>query len=1584
MSTSNVEDIYELSPLQQGIFLHSLHDGASDMYLSQHTYTAVGALDPDLLVRAWQSVIDAHPALRTSFHWKGIEKPLQVVHRETPLPVTRHDWSDLDEEQQQKRIDELRVEDRAAGFDLTAAPLMRLNLVRLGADRQCLIWTYHHLLMDGWSIPIFTNGVLSYYNHLALGGPRPPAAPPFRDYVAWLQRQDPDATKAFWVNLLGGVTPSRLTGLRPWDPRHSTGAVDRRTVKMPEAAETGIREAATRHRVTLNTLVQAAWAIVLRHHTGQSEVTFGCVSSGRPPELPQVERVVGMFANTLPVRIAVPDDGDLGSWLRDLQNSYAAMRRYEYTPLADIKKWAGLPGQQLFDSNIGVENFGATMEAAGIAEQVSFSQNGLFDKTNYPVTLTVFPNPFAVDLLVHRERFAPGFVDELLDGLRATFEAMTTADGIAEVRSATGPAAAPPAAYAEPAKGRPAADSPRTEADDALEETIAAVFREILDLPEIDVTASFFDLGGDSFDAVRAVGRIEGASVGLLAAEPTVRDLAAALRATTAGEPDTAQLVPVRRDETMACSYQQEALWFMNQLEPASTTYHIPFPLRLRGPLDVGALQRTLTGLVRRHEALRTRFVNIGGRPRQVVDPPPELMAMPVVQLSPDRVDEWAAAEVARPFDLSTGPVFRAAVARLTDDDHALVVVAHHIVADGWSTRVLVVELAALYAAEAAGRDPGLPPLDIQPVDHAAWQRRRFDEAEGDRQLAFWRDNLADLSTVDFPADRPRPAQPTFAGVTIARPLSARVSAAADAYAKANRVSLMAVLQAALLTVLHQYTGQRDLPLGSLFSGRDRPDLEPLVGFFGNTLVLRTQLGADELTFAELVQRCGRTVLDATAHQDVPFAVVVDALAPDRIAGRTPLFQIGLTLLPRGISDSLQFPKLSLAPIFVAEHFAAFDISVDIGYNPRGRLDVAVEYATDLFDADRMRRFLNHYVTAIANALSEPDTPVAEIDLLSRRERRRLAREFPSDRPGGLGRLGALARRLLPRGRLGKTPAHRSVASVAARTPDAVALVDHDGTTTTYGELDRAANGLAHRMRAAGVGPGTLVGICLPGGVDRVTALLATWKAGGAYVPLDPDLPGESLEATLADAAPAVVVTTPLLADRFPAPLVLDASIATEPSTAVSGGAGPDDLACVLFSAGTTGEPRGVLVSHRAVSDRIARLQDLHRLAADDRVLHQTSYAFDASVRELIWPLAVGAAVVLAPDGATVGEIAVDRGVTTMHLTPTRLHQLLGAAPAPGSLRRVLTSGEPLRADVARRFRAAWPEVELHNHYGSAETLDVAVARDVADGAAGSIGRPLPGRRIRILDGQLRPTPIGVPGQIFVSGAGLSDGYHQRPGLTAQRFVPDPHADRPGGRMFATGDLACWRTDGSIDFLGRVDHQVRLGGHRVDIAAVEAALAEQAGVRECAVLRSASGDLTAYVVGDLGTDPAELRRQLVDRLAAFTIPTSVISLPELPLTGNGKLHRGRLPEAGAPGFRPPSSDTERWLADTWRDLLPVDRVGAGDNFFELGGNSLHATQLVARIKEAFRIRLGPGQVFTAPTLDLLASRVDGTHQSTDW
>ena len=1055
------------------------------------------------------------------------------------------------------------------------------------------------------------------------------------------------------------------------------------------------------------------------------------------------------------------------------------------------------------------------------------------------------------------------------------------------------------------------------------------------------------------------------------------------------------RIMPVPREGALACTFQQEGLWFEHQLNPLSGAYHISFALRLAGPLDTDALQRALHALVVRHEALRTRIVDHGGLPRQIIDPPPADFPLPISELAPGQVQSWATEQVAQPMNLSHGPLVRAMLARTGTGQHVLVLVMHHIIGDGWSARILASELSQLYTADTTGTTAALGPLPIQPADHAAWQRGWLSGAELERQLGFWRDALAGLPTVDFPADRPRPAQPTGEGATVVRMLPDEIGVLARGYTRTHQVSLLAVLHAALLTVLHRWTGQHDLPIGSVFSGRTRAETEPLVGFFVNPLVLRTRLDGNP-TFTGLVRRCHDTILDATAHQDIPFSLVVDSLQPERVTGRHPLFQINLSLYPPGaMVGGLELSGIAAEPMPLGSSTAHNDMAIGVTHAPDGTLEVSAEYSTELFDADRTQRLLDHFAAALAAGLAAPGRPVGEIELMGAGERdqvlhahNRTAVDYPP--------------RLL----------HHLVETAAATTPDALAVIDHDGTRYTYRQLNTAASQLAHRLRRHGAGPAIAAGICLHRSMDLVTALLATWKAGAAYVPLDPDLPADRLSYLIADAGLAVIITTTAdrralghtaAGDARPSVIMVDAerdALSRGPAhpaatAGPNGSAGLDDTAYVLYTSGSTGTPKGVAISHRGVHNRIAWMQDTYPLAASDRVLQKTPYGFDVSVWEFFWPLSAGATLVLAAPGGHkdphyLHRLIIDEDITTMHFVPSMLNTFLDTIipryPLPGPLarlRQVFCSGEALPPETVRRFLSTWPEIELHNLYGPTEaSIDVTAWHCHEGSGPVPIGHPIANHRAYVLDACLRPAPIGVPGQLFIAGVGLAHGYLNRPALTAERFLADPFSDRPGERMYATGDLTRRRPNGILDYLGRTDRQVKLRGQRVELAEIEHALTQHPAVRQAAVTLH-RGALAAYLVprhGIGGIDQTALREFLADRLPTYMIPARLLTIAELPLTASGKLDTARLPDPTpqATGYLAPRTPTEQWLATAWADLLGTDRVSVHDSFFELGGNSLQATQLIARVADGLSVHLHPRRLFTHPVLQQLATLVDQT------
>ncbi|WP_432841867.1 amino acid adenylation domain-containing protein [Dactylosporangium sp. CA-092794] len=1036
------------------------------------------------------------------------------------------------------------------------------------------------------------------------------------------------------------------------------------------------------------------------------------------------------------------------------------------------------------------------------------------------------------------------------------------------------------------------------------------------------------------------------------------------------------RVAPVPRDGALPSSFQQEGLWYLHQLDPAASVYHIPLALRLRGPLDAAALAGALHRLVARHESLRTRFTADG---RQLPEAPPPAWPLPRTDVAEGGLDDWLRATAERPFDLAAGPLLRTELARLGPDDHVLLLVLHHVVADGWSLGILCAELTALLSA-GPGADP-LPPLPIQPADHAAWQRRRLSGAALEDQLGYWRRTLAGIQTLEFPADRPRPAQPTGAGALLARPLPDGLAGRLRALAAAEQASFLAVLLAGFLTVLRRYTGQDDLAVGSVFSGRTRSEIEPLVGFFANTLVLRTSLAGDP-TFRDLVRRCHDTVLGASAHQEVPFGLVVDAVNPERVAGRNPLFQVSFTLQAKAVTEAaLAVPGVAVAALPRGATSARFDLAVAAEERPGDGIDLTVEYSTELFDEARIERFTGHLATVLARAADDPGTRLGDLDVLTPAERTQVLHGWnpaPVPRPGAA---------LL----------HTLFAERAAEAP-ARAAMRFAGADLAYGALDERANRLAHVLIAAGVKPRSHVGVLLERGFDLPAAQLAVLKSGGAWVPLDPQYPRDRLAYQLADAGVALVLTTADLADRLPdgvATVVLDAGAGDgQPATAPDVEVHPEDTAYVIYTSGSTGRPKGVLVPHRAAVHFCRNLVELFGLGPGDRVLQLANPTFDVSVSDFFATFSAGATVVGAPratlfDPDGLQALLRDERITFGDIPPAVLRLL---DPEPLTDLRVLFIGmEPFGAELVNRW--ARPGRQFHNGYGPTEVTITCTDYRCPDEpltAAPPIGRAMANHRAYVLDPQLRPVPIGVPGELYMAGVGLAHGYLGRPDLTAEKFLPDPFTAEPGERMYATGDLVRWSAAGQLEFLGRADRQVKLRGLRVELGEVEHTVNGFPGVRGSAVVLrqggTAQAHLAAYVVPEPGREPdlAALREHLAERLPLHMVPAALQRLDALPLTSSGKVDEARLPApadpaAGRPERRAPATGTQRRLAGLWAGLLGTgeDEVGADDTFFGLGGNSMQSIQLIARIRDAFAVDLEPRQLFSAAQLDQLAALVDG-------
>jgi amino acid adenylation domain-containing protein/non-ribosomal peptide synthase protein (TIGR01720 family) len=1139
-----------------------------------------------------------------------------------------------------------------------------------------------------------------------------------------------------------------------------------------------------------------------------------------------------------------------------------------------------------------------------------------------------------------------------------------------------------------------------------IEEALASIFAEVLAVPSVGAHDGFFDLGGHSLLATQAVARIR-AALGVdlplraLFEAPSPAELAARV---VAAQREGASLNPVAaipradRSAPLEPSFGQERLWVLHQLAPDDLSYVVPLTLRIPGPLDAGALEAALREIVRRHEVLRTTFTGAAGRPVPVVHervdlcvPRDDLRRFPL-QEREERAREASIAEARRPFDLARGPVIRARLLVLADDDHLLLLSMHHIVADAWSTRVLFRELDVLYGALRDGRPSPLAELPLQYTDFAAWQRQAFAGEVAERRLAYWKQSLAGAApAIDLPLDRPRPPVQSHRGARRSFVLPAALAGALDALGRREGTTLFMTLLAALDVLLHRYSGQDDLCVGTPVANRGRAELEGLIGFFLDTLVLRAQL-SPELTFREHLARVRATCLGAYAHQDMPFERLVNELDPERDLGRSPLFQVLFTLNEAPASARAPGAAGLAGQAGVgAAAVAKLDLSLGIGRTASGGLAGSFEYATDLFDAATIDRMVEHLHILLEGIARDPGQLVHALPLLSEAERHRVLfawNDTAFAHPGDAPLQAIFARR-------------------AALAPDAVAL-SFEGHDLTYGELAARAGRVAHALRRYGVRADTRVGVCMERSLDLLVALLGVLGAGGAYVPLDPDHPADRLGFMLDDARPAVILTQAHLASvlpaRAPAAPVLrvdadGALLATQPADALDRHAlSLSSLAYVIYTSGSTGRPKGAMNAHRGIHNRLLWMQHAHAIGPADRLLQKTPFSFDVSVWELFWPLMFGARLVLARPGGhrepryLAGTIAA-QGVTTLHFVPSMLGvfldalAVLGAGACP-SLRRVFCSGEALPDALAARFFAALPGVELHNLYGPTEAAVEVTACAVLPGRPVTLGRPIHNTRVYVLDGRGQPVPVGVRGELHIGGVQVGRGYLNLPELTAERFVRDPFSTDPAGdgppaRLYRTGDVARWLASGEIEYLGRADFQVKLRGFRIELGEIEVTLLAHPAVREAVVVvRGDPPGLVAYLVcphDAPAPSVAELRAFLAERLPEPMIPAAFVLLAALPLTASGKVDRRALP-APDESLRPdlgeayvaPRSGVEEELARIWASVLRRPSVGARDNFFAAGGDSILAIQIVARAQAA-GIRLTPRQIFQHPTVAGLAS-----------
>ncbi|MGJ3523081.1 amino acid adenylation domain-containing protein [Nitratidesulfovibrio sp. D1] len=1581
----DVERIERPDPSHEPMLYQHLSSGHG-VYTQQVEFHFDGEVDEFRLMAAWNRVVDRHESLRSLFPMVHHGEFHRVALRRARSGAEYHDLSHLPPDAARAEADTLLRARRGRAFDLARGPLLHAQFFRLDARTVVMSWCFHHLLMDGWCIGVLLQELFDIWRGLS-GRPAAPLPAPFPlpEYERWQADFDEEAAREYWAALLEGYGP--LAGVAPAPnalsaaPPSGGGEPETLELTLDGPLSDALRQTAASHAVTLSALTQALWAVVLGVRNGhRRDVVFGVVTSGRPAEVDGMDRAVGLFIRTLPLRARWNEADGIAALLAGLREQGLGQMRHGYLPLAAM-------GRDLLDHLMVFENYPADVSFGGLGLRLLDVRG--YEKIPYPLGITVIPGAelrfrFLYDPAVLGRADVESLRDRLHAALRAVgrdrniacqaLEAVVAAvpaPGVAAPAGAelvdtgqadTGQADAQRASFAHPDDGP----------DDGLEDAIRDIYAEALGRSPVEPDADFFLLGGHSLSAMRVMallGRRLAVKAGIddILSYSSPRQLAARIRALAHGgtPPDHVARIPrVDPEGAHPLSPAQQRIWFLQRLYEDGRIYQIPFAARLPGDVDADALQQALLLLEGRHDALRLR----------VSADAPEQRLVPPGGLRLELRDGVCAEQDLEPAPMDFGfdrPLVRATLFREGASGCVLLCSVHHIVFDGWSSEILLRELNEAYAAVLRGSPPAWPPLETDYLSHVAWERQREPQGLDKLKAAL----LPLPERLRLPLDFPRPAVQGLAGGVEVFRLDAARGRALKARARDAGVSLFPVLLALVGTFLHRHTGQDDLVVGCPAANRELEQTQGMIGLFVNTLAIRMPLRPDG-DFDELVRTVDAAFRRALAAQSCPFDRLVDALGVERDTSRTPLFDVFVALEDATWHDFDQGP-LYMRPQPLPHRNSKFDLSFYFRETEPDAYEVHLEYRTDLFTAATARNLCDRLSTLLEAVLGRDgaprSVPLHALDLMPERERELLRRFNDTAEAFDIERdADGLFREQL------------------ARTPGHVAIIDPAGRPCTYAEFDARVAAMAAWLAGQGVSPGGYACVCFERSLEMMVCIFAVLRVGAVYVPVAPGLPEARLRAMLEDLGTPVVICDPRFAPAFegcggrvlapdmfapdmfaPDTFAPDMHALPPAGAAARGGIAPDSLAYVIFTSGSTGRPKGVQTEHRSLCNRLLWMQSRFPIGPGDVVLQKTTVSFDVSVWELFWWSWCGAGLaLLEPEGekdpARIVEAIHAHRVTVLHFVPSMLRAFLDyleavpdETPRISTLRHVFTSGEALSRELVSRFNALLPDKShngLHNLYGPTEaTIDVSwyPCAETPPHAV-PIGRPVANTGLYVLDARMRPAPPGVAGEVWISGVQVARGYVNRPDLMESRFVADPSV--PGGRMYRTGDLGRWLPDGNMEYLGRNDDQVKIRGHRIELGEVEAALARCPGVSQAVARACRIGGhdaLEAFLLPHAGAALSlrHIRAALADILPEYMCPALFHTVDAIPLTPSGKADRGRL--AGAP-LLPPARPVENPEAASlldevralWRQAMPeVDVRDADLGFFEAGGNSLLLLQL---------------------------------------
>ena len=1485
-------DFYPLSPLQEGMLFHTLYAPGSGVYVNQLSQVLSGGLDLSAFKRAWEKVITRHPILRTSFIWEGLTEPVQVVEQDIDLPLLEYDWSESSPSERDRQVESYLHSDRARGFELSRAPLMRITLIRLSESEYHFVWTWHHLLLDGWSVSVVLKEALGYYTAYAEGREADiPSARPYRDYIAWIKRQDLSEAEDFWRRNLGGIKMSRL-----FVKDDAENAPDRvielggQEVRLSESATAELQSLARQHHLTLNTIVKGAWALTLSSISGDQEMVFGGVISGRPTDLPGAESMVGLFVNALPVRVRVPPDEYLCPWFKLLQDEQVEAMRYGYISLADIQRFVGVqPGSTWFESILAFDNYPGEISSPDQARSLEVAKIRQLVQTNYPMSVSITPGrQLYVGIGYDASLLESSTIRNLLDQLNNILEliAANPNRSLSQLLSAvkkTAPAAGAQRAYA-------------IEATDFYRKSNLTKF--------------------------------------------------------------------------------QLLTWAGQRMDPDVSQYISAGLVIIPAEIDRGHFQKALQKLVDLSDALRTVIEESGGAPRQrVLDE--MICSMTSLDLSHSAdasgdLREWAAARCKTPLDLSQR-LFDVALIKLGGREYALYMNFHHLITDAWSDVMILRLLASYYELSLAGNLESAGPLPRY-QDYVRYERECLSSGRWEKAQRYWEQVLSEQvdpislygnSTVRLGKQVERLVWE--AGEARTRKLNEIISELrGQGMSQASAASN--VFAALLCAYLYRFSGSRRLALGVPFHNRTLDAHRETIGLFMQVLPVRLSVEESE-TFVSLIKKFATQQLKSLRHRDYLVGNSLNNRVYDVYFNYITVPYLG------------EFNGAKVTREWVLPGHGNDSLSVQVHEDWGGNYVVEFDFHRDVFEHWLAQAAVGHFEIIVDNFLCDPRQPVSEMNLLSSDQRLRIIQQFnATDRDYDRERTIS-----------------QCFESQAAASANKIA-VEQEGTALTYGELNVRANQLARHLKSMGVGPEILVCLCLERSLDLIVAIMGVLKAGAGYVPLDPSYPPERLALMLADSRAPVLLSQERVLENLPAQniqtICLDADwygISAESADNFSSGATPDNLAYVIYTSGSTGTPKGTMIRHGSMVSYVQTVSELYGVEFADRVLQFCSMSFDISVEEIFPCLTAGGTLVLRTDAMLRSiprflENCAEWSLTMLSLPTAYWHEIVAGIKAesgslPASMRAVIIAGERAIPDWLNVWQERVGEsTRLINTYGLTESTVVSTVCELTGlnlSAVGSrevpVGYPIGNTQVYVLNRDLEPIPLGVPGELLIGGLLLARGYFDFPDGTAGRFIPDPFTSSPGSRLYRTGDMARHLADGNLEFLGRIDHQVKIRGFRIELEEIEATLRRHPAIRQAIVIatedRPGNKRLVAYAVpsrvGEVGGK--ELRAFTQQKLPVYMVPSAFVILETLPLNPNGKVDRRALPapDYSRPDlekeFIPPETPVEKMLAEIWAEVLGIKSVGVHDNFFDLGGDSIRSVQVLAKAKEM-------GLDFTIPDL----------------